>query len=417
MTGNIAMLAPYRVLDLCDLQGQYAAQLLGSLGADVIKIEPPEGDALRRLGPFYHDRADLEASLNWWALNLNKRGVTLDVTRPQGQEILKKLVAGADIVIESFRPGYLDGLGLGYDALSRVNPGVILASITPFGHSGPYRDYHGSDLVAWAMGGLLAQSGDPDMPPVRISHINLAYMVGSLDAAWGALIALWWRGGIGAAGRGQHVDVSLQESVAKSTFLAHEYFQVTGQERSRGSSSYRIPWTELYLRTVWQTRDGYLYFMIHGGEFGSRENPHFLTWMEEEGIADDFIRGIDWMQLDWKLLGPAEIERIQSYFAALFRRHANTEIVAQAFKRHIVLQTINAPREILANPQLEARRFWQPVNHDHPDVTTRYPGRFCLFTGATDPPLRRAPHLGEHNAEIYAELGLDATALKRQGVA
>ena len=109
--------------------------------------------------------------------------------------------------------------------------------------------------------------------------------------------------------------------------------------------------------------------------------------------------------------------KIPAVFAALFRRHANTEIVAQAFKRHIVLQTINAPREILANPQLEARRFWQPVNHDHPDVTTRYPGRFCLFTGATDPPLRRAPHRGEHNAEIYAELGLDATALKRQGVA
>ena len=131
------MLGPYRVLDLTDEKGLLCGKLLGDLGADGIKIERLGGDPARRLGPFYHDEADPEKSLFWFALNTSKRGITLDIETTDGQEIFKKLVKSADFVIESFSPGYMDKLGLGYSALEKVNPGVIVVSITPSGQTGP----------------------------------------------------------------------------------------------------------------------------------------------------------------------------------------------------------------------------------------------------------------------------------------
>ncbi|MEE8419571.1 MAG: CoA transferase, partial [Dehalococcoidales bacterium] len=135
------MLSPYRVLDLTDEKGLLCGKILGDLGADVIKIERPGGDPARRLGPFYKNEPDPEKSLFWFALNTSKRGITLDIETAGGQEIFKQLVKGADFVIESFSPGYLDKLGLGYPALEKINPGLILVSITPFGQTGPYRDW------------------------------------------------------------------------------------------------------------------------------------------------------------------------------------------------------------------------------------------------------------------------------------
>ena len=128
-----SMLGPYRVLDLSDEKGLLCGKILGDLGADVLKVEKPSGDSARKLGPFYHDEPDPEKSLFWFALNTSKRGVTLDIDTADGREIFKKLVKKADFVIETFKPGYLESLGLGYKDLEKINPAVILVSITPFG--------------------------------------------------------------------------------------------------------------------------------------------------------------------------------------------------------------------------------------------------------------------------------------------
>ena len=166
MTDNSAgMLDQYRILDLTDEKGLLCAKLLGDLGADVIKIERPGGDPARNVGPFYHDEPDPEKSLFWFAFNTSKRGIILDIETAEGQGAFKRLVASADFVIESFPPGYMDKLGLGYLALEKINPGIILVSITPFGQTGPYRDYKTSDIVAWAMGGQMYSWGDADRPP------------------------------------------------------------------------------------------------------------------------------------------------------------------------------------------------------------------------------------------------------------
>ncbi|MFC1948616.1 CoA transferase [Chloroflexota bacterium] len=159
------MLSPYRALDLTDEKGLLCGKILADLGADVIKIERPGGDPARNIGPFYHDEPDPEKSLYWFAYNTSKRGITLDIETTDGKEIFKQLVKNADFIIESFPPGYLDSIGLGYSALEKIKPDIILISITPFGQTGPYKDYKTSDIVAWAMGGEMAPFGDPDRPP------------------------------------------------------------------------------------------------------------------------------------------------------------------------------------------------------------------------------------------------------------
>ena len=162
-------LSPYRVLDLTDEKGPLCGKILADLGAEVIKIEKPGGDPSRHIGPFCGDIPHPERSLYWMAYNASKKGITLNIESRDGQEIFRELAKVADIIIESYDPGYLDGLRLGYSELSKLNPAVLMTSITPFGQTGPYSHYKASDLVLWSMGGYAYLCGDPDRPPVQIS--------------------------------------------------------------------------------------------------------------------------------------------------------------------------------------------------------------------------------------------------------
>jgi crotonobetainyl-CoA:carnitine CoA-transferase CaiB-like acyl-CoA transferase len=209
------MLRGLCVLDLTDEKGSLCGKIFGDLGADVIKIERPGGDAARKVGPFYHDIQDPEKSLYWFFFNSSKRGITLDLGTIEGREIFKRLVEAADIVVESFPPRYLDGLGLGYSVLSEINPQIIMTSITPFGQSGPYKDYKTSDIVAFALSGAMSICGDPDRPPLRLNPYH-AYSYAGATAAAGTLIAYYYRQ---VSGQGQHVDVSVQESVMIDAFM------------------------------------------------------------------------------------------------------------------------------------------------------------------------------------------------------
>ena len=149
-----AMLDSYRVLDLTDDSGALCGKVLAELGADVVKVEPPGGDPSRNVGPFYHDSPDPEKSLNWFAFNMNKRGITLNIETRDGQDVFKKLAKDADFVIETFKPGYLNKLGLGYKDLSKVNPRVVMTSITPYGQTGPHAQFNSPDLITMSMAGF-----------------------------------------------------------------------------------------------------------------------------------------------------------------------------------------------------------------------------------------------------------------------
>jgi crotonobetainyl-CoA:carnitine CoA-transferase CaiB-like acyl-CoA transferase len=209
------MLGPYRVLDLTDENGLLCGQILADLGADVIQIEPPEGSSARRVGPWLGGRRGPEDSLFWSAYARNKRGLALDLEDSADRRSLLRLISGADFLIESERPGRMAELGLDYPQLSRVQPGLVYVSITPFGRDGPKAQWAATDLTLMAAGGFAYLSGDADGAPLRVCGPQAHAQAGA-DAAVGALIA---HAESRRTGLGQHVDVSMQESVTLATMF------------------------------------------------------------------------------------------------------------------------------------------------------------------------------------------------------
>jgi len=241
-----------RIIDLTDLSGAYSTKVLADLGADVIRVEPPGGDELRRIGPFYKGVVDPEKSLLHFYLNTNKASVTLNFTTEDGKEILKRLAKVADVIVETFPPGYLDSLGLGYKCVSELNSDLVFASITPFGQNGPYKDFKGSDIICWAMGGLMHLGGFPDRPPVQ-GYEYMAYKTGSLHAAVATLIALYYRE---ITGIGQYIDVSIQECVAQAMENAPQYYDLEKVIRCRVGNRQLEAGSGIY-----PCKDGFVYMV------------------------------------------------------------------------------------------------------------------------------------------------------------
>ncbi len=386
------MLSPYRVLDLTDEKGLLCGKILGDLGADVIKIERPGGDPARSIGPFYNDEPHPEKSLFWFAHNTSKRGITLDIESADGGEIFRQLAKGADFIIESFPPGYMEKLGLGYPALEKLNPGVILVSITPFGQTGPYRDYKISDLIAWAMGGEMIPFGDSDHPPTRISHHSQAYLHAGTDGVAGALTALYQRWD---TSQGQQVDISIQEAVVQCT----EHI-TSGWDLRHVSQSYgRRPIPGHSLTRLWPCKDGYVSWFFWGGAM-SHTNVPLVEWLKSDGMADDFLLNYDWSKYSMET-SQEEIDRMEAPTAKFFLAHTKAELFQGALEYGVQLYPVSTPRDMMASPQLVARNFWQEVEHPELGATLTYPGAFA--STEEEPPRisRRAPLIGEHNREIY----------------
>ena len=226
-------LGDIRVLDLSGEMGMYCGKLLADLGADVIKIEPPGGDPARRVGPFYHDEPDVEKSLSFFYLNTSKRGITLNLELSDGRELFRRLVRTADVVVESFPPGYLDGLGLGYQGLCQIRPDIILTSITGFGQWGPHARYKAPDIVGVAMSGVMWLAGYMDDPP-NLPYGNQGYLSASIQAAAGTLMALYHRD---LTGEGQQVDVSMQEALSIAQETAMQTWDMNQAVRLREGAS------------------------------------------------------------------------------------------------------------------------------------------------------------------------------------
>jgi benzylsuccinate CoA-transferase BbsE subunit len=391
------MLTPYRALDLTDEKGFLCARALADLGCDVIKIEKPGGDRSRRIGPFYQDNCHPEKSLYWFAFNANKRGITLDIESAEGREILKKLVSRADFVIESFPPGEMDKLSLGYSELSRANDKIILTSITPFGDTGPYRDYKAYDIVAMAMGGLLNLCGDPDRPPVVPSFFT-SYLLAGVEAALGTLMALRWRC---LNGRGTRVVVSLQDEVLTASWDAVPYW-AGSKTISKRSGPFSVR-PNVSHRITWPCKDGYITFFFFGGQTGAEGNRALVDWMAGEGIDCQFLKERDWSTFDWDKLNQEEVDRLEKPLYPFFQSHTTAELYTGAVQRNIILYPLATAQDIVNNQQLKARDFWQEIYHPELGTNLTYPGTFVKASAARCGVFRRAPLIGEHNREIYEE--------------
>jgi crotonobetainyl-CoA:carnitine CoA-transferase CaiB-like acyl-CoA transferase len=406
------MLDNYRVLDLTDEKGSLCGKILGDLGADVIKIEKPGGDPSRRLGPFYHDTVDPEKSLLWFAMNASKRGITLQLEDPEGREIFRKLSDKADFIIESSPPGYMDKLDLGYSSLSERNPRLIMTSITPFGQTGPYKDYTASDIVILAMSGFMYINGDQNRAPLRMC-LDQSYYLACAQAVAGTLLALQHRY---VSGRGQSIDVSLYEVMVRANYrepFRWEWEKAKtprmGNFFARGSSAFR---------QLWPSKDGYVTWMI------MMENPKpvrgWIEWMQEENQAGKW-RNINWDEVpNFTKWSPEDIEAIQQSITQFIRSHTTKELEAGSIKRGLLLSPVNPVDAVAQDEQLAARNFWKEIDHPELGSALTYQRFTYLSTEGTNEVRFRAPLIGEHNSVIYGEeLGLTAdvlSSLKQRGI-
>ncbi len=401
----MTLLAPYRVLDLTTERGLLCGQILGDLGADVIKVEPPGGSPARRIGPFAGDRSDdTEASLYWWAYNRNKRGVTLDVAQPAGRELLLRLVERADFFLESENPGGMGALGLGYDDLAAANPGLIYVSITPFGQDGPKAHYADSDLIILAASGFIALTGDDDRPPVRVT-VPQAYLHASADGAAGALIALWERH---TSGRGQQVDVSAQQSMNLATFCSSLVAALGMAENRRLSGGYK--YGDYLLRQVFACKDGHVAITFLFGNAMGPFTRRLMEWVHDEGSCDETTRDIDWIGYGELLMHSDvphdDFERLKQTLESFTKTKTKAELLQAALTKRLLVAPVATIDEVVSNDQLASRDYWRDLDG------VRYPGPFVKFSSAPIEYRRRAPRVGEHNREIYVdELGLSEARL------
>jgi crotonobetainyl-CoA:carnitine CoA-transferase CaiB-like acyl-CoA transferase len=408
------MLNACRALDLTDENGFLCGKILADLGADVIKIEKPGGDDAHHLGPFWADIPEPEKSLYWFAYNSNKRGITLDITSQDGNQIFCELVKKSDFIIESFQPRYLKDIGLDYEMLKGINKGIILTSITAFGQSGVYRDYKATDLIAMSMAGLTNQTGDPDRPPLQMS-IPQAGLLASADAAVGTMIAYYHRE---RTGMGQWVDVSMQQSAA--WFLANliPALELNGNIIKR-SGIYRLGNTNTVQRQVWDCKDGHVFYFMLGGKVGAKTFQELVKWMDSEGMATEFLLNMNWDNLDMGNAIQETVDQISKPIEKFFLTHTREEIARESNIRHMSICPLSNIKDLLSDKQLESRNFWIQINHPELNTNIIYPREFVKSSIFNCSTRTRAPLTGEHNEEVYGELGMtkrDLVILKESGI-
>ncbi|MFQ5830117.1 MAG: CaiB/BaiF CoA transferase family protein [Candidatus Methylomirabilia bacterium] len=403
MQDSTGPLAPYRVLDLTDHHGSLCGKILADLGADVVKVEPPGGNPARRVGPFAEDLQDADKSLHWWAYAANCRSLLLDLTTAAGRGQLLDLARGADFLLESFLPGYLDRLSLGWAVLHHENPRLVLTSITPFGQEGPFRSFLGPDLVLQAMSGMMWQTGDHDRPPVRIGRPQAALHAAG-QALVGTLVAHFWRE---RTGRGQWVEVSAQAAMMWTMMSETGFPVLHGYDPFRDGPTTR--YAGLRRRMIFPCRDGYVILIVTGGAVGGRMMQALEAWMAEEGMAPEFMRGRDWKGWDASYLtaagagGQAEIDLVTDAVAAFVERETKAELYDGALARGILLAPVAEIADLLDDVQLAARRFFVPLFEPCLGREVSRPGPFARLSATPIRIMRSAPRLGEHTAEVLAE--------------
>ncbi|RUA21162.1 MAG: hypothetical protein DSY79_07655 [Chloroflexi bacterium] len=388
-----------RVLDLgSGISAPWCAKILADYGAEVIKVESPgSGDDARRMGPFAGDDPNLEKSVTFLYLNTNKKGVTLDPSTVSGRALLNRLVADADVLVENHPPARSKALGLDHVSLAQINPGLVLTSITPFGQTGPYSDFEATDIVTYALSGLMYHSGDSDQPPLR-NVLDQSFYVAGANAAAATQVALFARL---SSGEGQHVDVSTAACLGAHLVQPLPYYNYMGAVKGRR------PVRGAGFEELMPARDGYVAPSVQGSQpwstiaslIGGEE-------LQDEKFATGAGRVAHGEELKELLIkGLAQWDRMPLFLASGEQR--------------LVFGMAQDAGDLAKCPHLQARDFFVEV--DHPVVgRAQYPGMAVRLPGETITGSQPAPLLGQHNAEIYGQkLGYsteDLISLRQQGV-
>lgn len=388
--GNAAPLAGLRVIELAHVMaGPTCGRMLADLGADVVKLERPEGEDCRRMAPPWQG----EEAAGFLMLNRNKRGICVNLKHEDGRQVLLDLIADADVLIENFRKGTMEKLGLGYDTLRAINPRLIYCEISGFGRTGPYADRAGFDLVAQAMGGVMSVTGEgPGRPPVKCG-VPVGDISAGLIAVIGILAAHAQRRD---TGRGQRVDTSLFEACASyMIWPAAMYFADGNTSAPMGTAH---PLDAPY--QAFEAADGW--FIVGAANQANWER--LAKAIGAEHLLDD-PRFAD---------NPARVENLDALveaLSAIFRREPKAHWIELLDAVGVPTGSINDVREMLADPQLAARGMVTEVEHETLG-TTRTLGCPLRFSEAPTPVARGAPVLGQHTAEVLKELGYSEAKLE-----
>lgn len=403
MTNKEGALSGYRVLDVADSWGAYCSKLFADMGADVIKIEPPEGDPGRSMPPFVNDIPHSEKSLYFLHRNASKRGITLNLETCEGCDIFVRLAESADVIVDNSPPDYMPFLGLDYDALQETNPRLIMASITEFGHSGPYKYRRGSNLVDFAMSGVMITSGYPGKEPCLLPG-SPAYDAASVHASIGVIAALYMRGN---TGQGQFIDVSVHETSRMGLY----------------------PWIV----------PNYSYALNPGGPPPTHETRMGAAVYPVYPCKDGLIRVVALTPRQWdalvRVLGSPEVLLMDEWRSFMYRignandlyalmldyteKYTMLELFEAGRREGVPIAPILSIEDYYRSPHTKARKAFVEV--DHPVAgKADYPGPPYRWSGTPAAIQRPAPCLGEHNAEIYCEeLGFtkdELVALRGAGV-
>jgi crotonobetainyl-CoA:carnitine CoA-transferase CaiB-like acyl-CoA transferase len=376
-------LSGLRVVDLTSRTGGYCGLLLANLGAEVILVEPPDGDPMRWQGPFQSDAPHPEKSLSFAAYHNNKRGIVLDLQSKTGRDTLQQLVQSADVLVEDRPVGYLEQVGFGYTHLQSLNPALVVTSISGFGLSGPYRAFKAPNLIAFAMGGLMNLCGHPGRSPL-VGPCEIAYHLGSVHAAYGTLVALYNRRGTGL---GDHVEVSLQDVLVADPFLRiMTRYSVTGEILERSGHSQSTTVAETY-----ECKDGYARIFCNQ--------------------PDHWKRLVEWLGNPPELMDP-KLETVQNRhpLRPVIDRmieartlNSDTKTFFEEFQsQRLAAAPINSPRAFLEDPQTKHRQYLVEVDHSYLG-RHHFPGDPYKFSASPMRIERGAPLLGEHQQLIASE--------------
>jgi crotonobetainyl-CoA:carnitine CoA-transferase CaiB-like acyl-CoA transferase len=397
-----------RILELADEKGQFCGKLMGDLGADVIKIEPPGGEATRRVGPFLDDLPHPERSLSFWHYNTSKRGITLNLQTADGRHLFRRLAATADVILETFPPGFLAALGLAYESLRKENSGLILCALTPFGQTGPWRDYKTSDLLHMAAGGEMASCGYdevdvPGAPPIAPGGGN-AWHMGCHFAYMAIMAALVYRT---VTGQGQYIDASIHDACALTTEAAIANYIYRNEVVQRHTGRHHAPGPTP--RTQFRSKDGTYVTALVAGRLNPRYVKELAELMDSYGLAGDLK---DPKYQDPKVIEANKDHIIEDVVANFIANLPAEEVYHAAQRRGFTWGAVRSPEALLDDAHLHDRGFWKQVEHPELGRSFVYPGEAAIYNGSPWRISRRAPLIGEHNQEIFCgELGLSQQEL------
>lgn len=390
-------LSGLKVVELGEMvSAPYAAKLMADMGAEVIKIERPGGgDRARSRGPFPGGQAHPEKSGLYLYLNTNKLGLTLDVSRPEGFDLLERLVTDADVLIHNVAPPEMDRIGLNFERLRGRNPRLVMSSISPWGLSGPKREWRAEDLTLWSASGICYVNGGgpdhPEMPPLKAFGQQSGFQ-GGVHAAVATMGAVFAQT---RDGEGQHVEVSVYESLASQTEMFFEFWPYMGMVASR------LGQKPLQPLEVMECRDGYI-FVCCVEEHQWRNFVELMgspEWASEEIFSDRLKRGINW-------------DGLKVFLTDWVKQQSVLELYRKAQARRIPFAPVSTMGDLLASEHLKKRGFFVEITHPVAG-THKYPGAPLKYHRTPWEIRRPAPTLGQHDEEIFGErLGLKAARIE-----